>query len=307
VEGIEEKLQFFINMYEEDRKKLNAMAYAVPHPPPSTPCPDTPLSGVSPPHVNPNMPFVNPMSPQLMYSSISQGLQKLTQQQPNKPRSILTDPATNHSQYQQGSVSSPVTKDEIPLKGTIKNGKKPFKKRVTLGYIPSRLDRVDSDEGTRNDDTVSMGSGHWSTSIGMSMAAAAGSTIVPPSVRIQGCTPPSEHDSLDGEICKYFKDDFSESSEVSTYLEGVSSPETSHTNLTDLSRVPEVIVTQEFATPNFSSPHRKLAATFSAPPTFPTTYLASGLVNQNNHASDSSDSGSTGSKKTDCSIPELLI
>ena len=95
----------------------------------------------------------------------------------------------------------------------------------------------------------------------------------------------------------HLQDDFSESSEVSTYLEEVSSPETSHTNLTDLSRVPEVIVTQEFATPNFSSPHRKLAATFSAPPTFPTTYLASGLVNQNNHASDSSDSGSTGSKK----------
>ena len=98
------------------------------------------------------------------------------------------------------------------------------------------------------------------------------------------------------------QDDFSESSEVSTYLEGVSSPETSHTNLTDLSRVPDVIVTQEFASPNFSSPHRKLAATFSAPPTFPTTYLAStGLVNQNNHAaasdSSSDSAGSTGSKK----------
>ena len=199
VEGIEEKLQFFINMYEEDRKKLNAMAYAVPHPPPSTPCPDTPLSGVSPPHVNPNMTFVNPMSPQLMYSSISQGLQKLSQQQPAKPRSILSDPATNHS------VSSPVANEEIQVRGTIRNGKKPFKKRVTLGYIPSRLDRVDSDEGTRNDDTVSMGSGHWSTSVGMSMGAP-GSTIVPPSVRIQGCTPPSEHDSLDGEICKYFKE-----------------------------------------------------------------------------------------------------
>ena len=100
-----------------------------------------------------------------------------------------------------------------------------------------------------------------------------------------------------------YQDDFSESSEVSTYLEGVSSPETSHTNLTELSRVPEVIVTQEFAQPNVSSPHRKLAATFSAPPTFPTTYLASSLVNnqtnQNNHqASDSnSDSGSTTASK----------
>ena len=92
------------------------------------------------------------------------------------------------------------------MKGqVIRNGKKPFKKRVTLGYIPSRLDRVDSEEGARHDDTVSMGSGHWSTSVGMSMGAA-GSTIVPPSVRIQGCTPPSEHDSLDGEICKYFKE-----------------------------------------------------------------------------------------------------
>jgi hypothetical protein len=199
VDNIEEKLQFFINMYEEDRKRLNAMAYAVPHPPPSTPCPETPLSGhgVSPPHVN--SPFINPMSPQLMYTSISQGLQKLTQ--PSKPRSILAD---HHAQGSSVVSSSPITCEEPPVKGTFKNGKKPFKKRVTLSYIPSRLDQVDSDEGTKNDDTTSLGSGHWSTSVGMAMAVS--STIVPPSVRIQGCTPPSEHDSLDGEIQKYFKE-----------------------------------------------------------------------------------------------------
>ena len=197
VESIEEKLQFFINMYEEDRKKLNAMAYAVPHPPPSTPCPDTPLSGVSPPHVTSTMPFINAMSPQLMYSSISQGLQKLAQQ-PSKPRSILAD-------HTQASVTTPPNSEDPPATGAaFRNGKKPFKKRVTLGYIPSRLDRVDSDEGTKNDDTVSMGSGHWSTTLGMTLASS--TTIVPPSVRIQGCTPPSEHDSLDGEICKYFKE-----------------------------------------------------------------------------------------------------
>jgi hypothetical protein len=37
-------------MYEEDRKRLHALTYAVPHPPPCTPCPDTPISAaVSPP------------------------------------------------------------------------------------------------------------------------------------------------------------------------------------------------------------------------------------------------------------------
>ena len=49
VDCIEEKLQLFIDMYEEDRKRLNAFTYAVPHPPPCTPCPDTPISAVSPP------------------------------------------------------------------------------------------------------------------------------------------------------------------------------------------------------------------------------------------------------------------
>ncbi len=38
------------DMYEEDRKRLHALTYAVPQPPPSTPCPETPLSSaVSPP------------------------------------------------------------------------------------------------------------------------------------------------------------------------------------------------------------------------------------------------------------------
>ena len=31
------------------------------------------------------------------------------------------------------------------------------------------------------------------------------SNIVPPSVRIEGCTPPSENNSLDGEISKYLR------------------------------------------------------------------------------------------------------
>ena len=196
VENIEEKLQFFINMYEEDRKRLNAMAFAVPHPPPSTPCPDTPLSGVSPPNITQHVPFINPSmnQQQIMYNSISQGLQKL--HQPSKPKPILIDQRGQGS----GVTTSSLTNDELPLKGKLTNGKKPFKKRVTLGYIPTRLERADSEEGTPQDDTVSMGSGHWMTT------GASCSTIVPPSVRIQGCTPPSEHDSLDGEICKYFKE-----------------------------------------------------------------------------------------------------
>ena len=189
VESIEEKLQFFINMYEEDRKRLNAMAFAVPHPPPCTPCPGTPMSAVSPPNFH--APFVNTMSPQVMYSSISQGLQKISQ--PSKQKSILSE---------SNAVGSTPTDDELPPKGTLKNGKKPFKKRVTLGYIPSRQD---SEEGSnKQEDTQSMGSDHWTTT-GVSLPACSGS-MVPPSVRIQGCTPPSEHDSLDGEICKYFKE-----------------------------------------------------------------------------------------------------
>ena len=43
-------------MYEEDRKRLNAFTYAVPQPPPCTPCPDTPISQiVSPPAGTPTL------------------------------------------------------------------------------------------------------------------------------------------------------------------------------------------------------------------------------------------------------------
>ena len=90
---------------------------------------------------------------------------------------------------------------------------------------------------------------------------------------------------------------------MSAYLEEAPSVQTSQTNLTETvgegalghHTVPEVFVTSEFATKNYSSPHRKLAATFSAPPTFPTfpTAFSGPTVN---HTSDS-DSSSGGSKK----------
>ena len=92
-------------------------------------------------------------------------------------------------------------------------------------------------------------------------------------------------------------DDFSESSEVSTYLEGVSSEDTSHSLLTSADLTPSsapppphgphhhppphpapipcVVVTSatqdSMATAASSSSlrHQRLAATFSAPPTFP--------------------------------------
>ena len=76
----------------------------------------------------------------------------------------------------------------------------------------------------------------------------------------------------------FSKDDFSESSEVSTYLDGISSVDTSQSNLTETaptSQVPEVVVTSEFANYRPNSPHRKLAATFSAPPTFNSSQFAS--------------------------------
>ena len=78
------------------------------------------------------------------------------------------------------------------------------------------------------------------------------------------------------------QDDFSESSEVSTYLDGISSVETSLSNLTEtkltgsavpsgsaaVANIPEVVVTQEFVSYRPASPHQKLAATYSAPPAF---------------------------------------
>ena len=96
VDMIEEKLQLFINMYEEDRKRLHALTYAVPHPPPSTPCPDTPMSAISPPsHNNNSNYFINPHQ---MYSSISAGLQKLHNNPPPlmKQKSILQDSIQNN-------------------------------------------------------------------------------------------------------------------------------------------------------------------------------------------------------------------
>ena len=81
-------------------------------------------------------------------------------------------------------------------------------------------------------------------------------------------------------------DDFSESSEVSTYLDGVSSEDTSHSLLTSADLTPSaaappphpapipcVVVTSatqdSMATAASSLRHQRLAATFSAPPTFP--------------------------------------
>ena len=66
----------------------------------------------------------------------------------------------------------------------LKKGKNPFRKRVTLGSIPARLTRMESESGREGERTVN---------------------IVPPAVTISGCTPPSEQDSVDGELEKYFK------------------------------------------------------------------------------------------------------
>ena len=130
VDMIEEKLQLFINMYEEDRKRLHALTYAVPHPPPSTPCPDTPMSAISPPsHNNNSNYFVNPHQ---MYSSISAGLQKLH----NTPAPLLKQKSILQDSIQSNVPQSP---DRDPDKRRMLRGKNPFKKRVTLGCIPSRL------------------------------------------------------------------------------------------------------------------------------------------------------------------------
>ena len=189
VDMIEEKLQLFINMYEEDRKRLHALTYAVPHPPPSTPCPDTPMSAISPPTHNNNTNYI--INPGHMYSSISQGLQKQHNPPPLlKQKSILSE------------VNVPVSPDLLEQKRRMMRGKNPFKKRVTLSCIPSRLTRVDSETPENETPGESVGGG-WG---GAGVRTVSGHNIVPPSVTIQGCTPPSEQDSIDGEICKYFKE-----------------------------------------------------------------------------------------------------
>ena len=128
-----------------------------------------------------------------MYNSISTGLQKINSNPPvTRQKSILVDP-------NQGSVPNSPIHETLQEKSIgQRKGKNPFKKRVTLGYIPSRLTRVNS-ETPENEDPTPVGCGS-SWTVGGTQPL-----IVPPSVRIQGCTPPSEHDSLDGEICKYFK------------------------------------------------------------------------------------------------------
>ena len=213
VDMIEEKLQIFINMYEEDRKRLHALTYAVPHPPPSTPCPDTPMSAISPPHVhnnNSNAYVINPH--QTLYSSISAGLHKL--QNNNPPPPLLKQKSILQQDSMPSNVPDPSSPDHHDLPGLeqkrrMLRGKNPFKKRVTLGCIPSRLTRVDS-ETPENEDAVSVGGqSSWALQAGGGPGVrnrTLSSTMVPPSVTIQGCTPPSEHDSLDGEICKYFKE-----------------------------------------------------------------------------------------------------
>ena len=180
VDMIEEKLQIFINMYEEDRKRLHALTYAVPHPPPSTPCPDTPMSNISPPApANSNTFVINP------YSSISTGLHKL----PSGPSAPLLRQKSVLACEHQASVPASPDCDASDRRGMLKKGKNPFRKRVTLGSIPSRLTRVDSDTVGESESSVRVRT----------------STMVPPSVTVQGCTPPSEQDSLDGELKKYFK------------------------------------------------------------------------------------------------------
>ena len=99
VDMIEEKLQIFINMYEEDRKRLQALTYAVPQPPPCTPCPDTPMSNISPPGPGSSTTYViNP------YTSISTGLSKLSsgpapllRQKPGLEGSQVSVPASPES------------------------------------------------------------------------------------------------------------------------------------------------------------------------------------------------------------------
>ena len=124
-----------------------------------------------------------------MYSSISAGLQKAHSGPPPllKQKSILEN---------CGVVVSPEQNERIEQKSRLKKGKNPFKKRVTLGCIPSRLTETDTGPSTPASPGPGLVTGARKLSVSM----------VPPAVTIQGCTPPSEHDSLDGEICKYFKE-----------------------------------------------------------------------------------------------------
>ena len=182
VDMIEEKLQIFITMYEEDRKRLHALTYAVPHPPPSTPCPDTPMSNISPPGPASTSYVINPYQ---MYSSVSAGLQS-TSVPPAQPPPLIKQKSILTGDHLASLPASPDSAyDLLERRRVLKKGKNPFRKRVTLGSIPSRPEE--------------------SRPSSPSVARVVTSCMVPPSVTIQGCTPPSENHSLDGELAKYFK------------------------------------------------------------------------------------------------------
>ena len=181
VDMIEEKLQIFINMYEEDRKRLHALTYAVPQPPPCTPCPDTPLSNISPPGPANTASYV--INPHQIYSSISAGLQCLTGSPAPGPPPLIKQKSILAGDPHQASLPASPDCDLLDRRRVTRKGKNPFRKRVTLGSIPSRAEEEPP----------------------CSPGRVRTSCMVAPSVTIQGCTPPSENHSEDGELAKYFK------------------------------------------------------------------------------------------------------
>ncbi|XP_071743452.1 potassium voltage-gated channel subfamily KQT member 1 isoform X44 [Lepeophtheirus salmonis] len=176
VDDIEDKLERLIQMYEDDRKKFAQIPYASPHAPPCTPCPSSP----SPPFQH--MPTNN-----------------LQQQHVNRPKPILLDSTQsvnidsptsyskfgfNSNHYNDVNSGNNGTNPHITSSFSSSNNlnratiSKPImKKRVTLSSIPveymkpreyGRIEKVES------------------------FCSSNSSVMIPPSVRIEGCTPPSD-------------------------------------------------------------------------------------------------------------------
>lgn len=161
VDEIEEKLDRLITLYEDDRKHR-----ASPHCPPCTPMRTSPST--SPPY-----PYVNhPNSGWVCGNNTGSGV---------RPRSILIDSnTTSEPQLQQPvcqntSREALRTQSEDTKMSNIRGQRRaPMKKRVTLSSIPPPPASIQIQQAQTS----------WADSLG--------SMIIPPCVRIEGCTPPSD-------------------------------------------------------------------------------------------------------------------
>ncbi|XP_071743443.1 potassium voltage-gated channel subfamily KQT member 1 isoform X36 [Lepeophtheirus salmonis] len=214
VDDIEDKLERLIQMYEDDRKKFAQIPYASPHAPPCTPCPSSP----SPPfqHMPTNnlqQQHVNRPKPILLDSTQSVNIDSPTSYSKfgfnsnhyndvnsgnNGTNPHITSSFSSSNNLNRATISKPIMKKRVTLSSS----------SVVDGEEEDSINEInEQDVETANTTPPRDSDNNHKSSIPVeymkpreygriekveSFCSSNSSVMIPPSVRIEGCTPPSD-------------------------------------------------------------------------------------------------------------------